>query len=155
MTTTAGTPAADPAAGDLARRHLLVGWWSLLVFLSLGATLEAMHGFKLGFYVDLANETRRHMWTLAHAHGALLGLVQIGFAATVRVFCAGDEGWLRLASPCLVGATVLMPAGFFLGGLVIYAGDPGLGIFLVPVGAALLFVAVFTTARGVRRRDQA
>lgn len=134
---------------DLARRHLRLGWWSLLVFLSLGILLEALHGFKIGFYMDLANATRRHVWTLAHAHGALLGLVNLAFAASLRLFCDGRESWPALASAALVGATILLPGGFFLGGVVIYAGDPGLGVLLVPVGGALLLVAVLVTARGL------
>ena len=36
-----------------------------------------------------------------------------------------------------------------LGGLVIYNGDPGVGILLLPIGALLLFGAVFLAARGV------
>ena len=63
----------DPAV-DYTRRHLRFGWWSLLGFLCLGFMLELLHGFKAGFYLDVSNETRRLMWTLAHAHGALLGL---------------------------------------------------------------------------------
>ncbi len=62
---------------QLADRNLRFGWWSLLVFLSLGAVLEALHGFKIGWYVDVGNETRRLMFTLAHAHGTLLALVNI------------------------------------------------------------------------------
>jgi len=134
---------------EFARRHLRLGWWSLLVFLSLGILLEALHGFKIGFYMDLANATRRHVWTLAHAHGTLLALVNLAFAATLRLFCDGGERWTPLASACLVGATGLLPGGFFLGGVVIYAGDPGLGVLLVPVGAVLLLIAVLVTARGL------
>ena len=40
-----------------------------------------------------------------------------------------------------------MPGGFFLGGIVIYGGDPGLAILLLPLGAALLVAAVALTAR--------
>ncbi|HEY8174006.1 MAG TPA: hypothetical protein VIH21_13040, partial [Dehalococcoidia bacterium] len=60
---------------DYARRHLRFGWWSLFVFATLGLTLEALHGFKVRAYLDVSNDTRRLMWTLAHAHGTLLGLV--------------------------------------------------------------------------------
>ena len=134
---------------DLARRHLLLGWWTLLVFLTLGITLEALQGFKIGFYMDLANATRRHVWTLAHAHGALLGLVNLAFAASLKLFCDGREGWTSLASAALIGATILLPGGFFLGGVVVYAGDPGLGVLLVPIGGLLLLVAVLVTARGL------
>jgi hypothetical protein len=136
-------------AGDTAKRHFRFGWWCLFLFSGLGLLLEVLHGFKLGFYLDLANETRRHMWTLAHAHGTLLALVNLGLAATLQLRCTGQERWIAPASRCLMGATLLLPGGFFLGGVVIYAGDPGLGVLLVPVGALLLLVAAFLTARGL------
>ena len=69
---------------QLADRNLRFGWWSLLVFLSLGAVLETMHGFKIGWYVDVGNETRRLMFTLAHAHGTLLALINIAAGLTAR-----------------------------------------------------------------------
>ena len=127
------------------RRHLRFGWWSLLVFLTLGIVLEAMHGFKIGWYLDVSNATRRLMWTLAHTHGTLLALVHIAFAVTVP-FLANRERPRRWVSGCLYGASVLLPGGFFLGGIVVYGGDPSLGILLLPVGAALLFVGVLITA---------
>ena len=65
----------------LVRRHLRFGWWSLATFGLLGLVLETLHGFKVGAYLDVSNETRRLMWTLAHAHGTLLGLVHLGFAS--------------------------------------------------------------------------
>lgn len=137
-----------------ARRHLRMGWWMLLGFLTLGIVLEAMHGFKIRWYLDMANSTRRMMWTLAHAHGVLLALVNIAFSMTV----AALDGWngraRRIASPCLLGAGIALPGGFFLGGLVIHAGDPGVGIFLVPLGAAMLFVAVALTAWGTGHDKQ-
>jgi hypothetical protein len=39
-----------------------------------------------------------------------------------------------------------LPVNFFLSGLYIYDGDPGLFIYLAPFGALLLFVAVFLIA---------
>ena len=131
----------------LTKRHLRFGWWTLLVFLTLGLVLEAMHGLKIGFYLSVTNETRRLMWTLAHAHGTLLALVNLGFAFTIRLLPEWSARERGLASVCLRAATLLMPAGFFLGGTVIYSGDPGLGIILLPVGGLLLLVAVFLTAR--------
>ncbi len=132
-----------------ARWQLQLAWWFLLGFLSLGILLEALHGLKVGWYVDVSNATRRHMWTLAHAHGTLLALIQMAFALSLRRL--PDPGAVRIgfASRCLVGATILLPGGFLLGGLFIYAGDPGLGILLVPLGAALLFASVFLMARGL------
>ena len=133
----------------LMKRHLRFGWWTLLVFLTLGLVLEALHGLKIGFYLSVTNETRRLMWTLAHAHGTLLALVNLGFVFTIRLLPEWSARERGLASACLRAATLLMPAGFFLGGTVIYSGDPGLGIILLPVGGLLLLVSVFLTACGV------
>jgi len=123
-----------------AHRNLRFGWWSLLVFLSLGGALETLHGFKIGWYVDVGNETRRLMFTLAHAHGTLLALINIAAGLTARKV---DRFELRPSvSFALIWAAILLPAGFLLGGIVIYDGDPGLGVWLVPAGAILLFYSV-------------
>jgi hypothetical protein len=58
-------------------RHLRFGWWALFISLVVGVFLETLHGFKLGWYLDVNNDMRRLMFTLAHAHGALLALVNI------------------------------------------------------------------------------
>jgi hypothetical protein len=142
---------AKKSTPEYARRHLRFGWWSLLFFLTLGFVLETLHGFKIGWYLDVSNETRRLMWTLAHAHGALLSLIHIVFGLTLRGLGDNASDGRSLASVCLIGASILLPGGFLLGGIVIYSGDPGIGIFLVPVGALLLFVAVFLTARAAAR----
>jgi hypothetical protein len=126
----------------LARRHYLVGWGGLLVFLSLGGGLETLHGFKLGFYLDPEHKLRRELWTLAHAHGTLLALVQIGFAAGLIHFGHWTEARLKLASFFLIDALLLMPLGFFAGGLGHGESDPSMGILLVPLGALVLFLAV-------------
>ena len=131
-------------------RNLRFGWWSLLVFLSLGGVLETLHGFKIGWYVDVGNETRRLMFTLAHSHGTLLALVNIAAGLTVRIldrFALGSS-----VSFALIWAAILLPGGFFLGGIVIYDGDPGLGVWLVPVGAALLFYSITRIAIDLSRR---
>lgn len=145
-------PEPETAASDpYVRRHLRIGWWAILIFLTLGIVLEALHGLKVGWYLNTSNETRRHMWTLAHAHGVLVGVLHLGFAFSVRTASGGSQSWKRIASTCLSGATVLLPGGFLLGGIVIYGGDPGKGILLVPLGAAALFVAVLLTAtRGLK-----
>ena len=133
----------------LTRRHLCIGWWSILFFLSCGVVLEGLHIFDVEFYRDVGGETTRLMWRLAHVHGALLGLVHIAFG--VSVFMATD--WFSssrgIASVCLILASVLLPCGFLFGGLFVSGGDPSLGIALVPVGALLLFAGVLLTARGV------
>lgn len=139
---------APPA---LISRHLALGWGLLFLFASLGVVLEALHGFKIGWYLSVANETRRHLWTLAHAHGVLLALVHLGFAASLAMRPDPVARRREVASAALLGASLLLPAGFFLGGIWARGGDPGLGILLVPVGGGLLLLAVALTALGVRR----
>ena len=147
--------AAPNVTSPLVRRHLVLGWLCLCVFLTLGIVLDALHAFKVGWYVDLSNSTRRLMWTLAHAHGVLLGLVNIAFAVTEFLLPGPSGGRAALASACLMGGSVLLPGGFLLGGLKVYAGDPGLGILLTPIGAGLLFVAVLLVLQGIREQRRA
>ena len=149
-----GPPAETGVLGDtgeLARKHVRIGWWSLLVFLTLGIGLETMHGFKVGWYLETANTTRRLMFTLAHAHGVLISLVHLGFGFTLSWKPVWPGGGKRIASAALTAAVVLIPGGFFLGGVWIYGGDPGLGILLVPLGAICLFISVLVTARHAGR----
>src|SRR5205823_13348166 len=96
-----------------ARRHHVLGWWALLLFLSLGIALETLHAFKAGFYLDPSHRLRRLLWTLAHAHGTLLALVNIAFAAGLVHFGVWTERRLKLASFFLTDALALLPAGFF------------------------------------------
>ncbi len=130
-------------AGELARTHMRFGWWALLVYLTLGIGLETLHGFKVQWYLDLANATRRMLWTLAHAHGVLLAIVNLVYARAA----GRPSRWQPVASRMLRTATMLLPCGFLLGGIGAQGGDPGLGILLVPVGAACLFLAVLQAAR--------
>ncbi len=136
----------------LPRRHLKQGWTLLLLFLSLGILLEAMHGFKLGWYLDVSNETRRLMWRLAHAHGVLLALVHIAFGLTVNQIgpsLASGSRWTKRASRALTIASLLLPGGFLLGGVIVHEADPWIGILLVPLGALALFFAVASVAFGI------
>jgi hypothetical protein len=137
------TTAADPAI----RKTLRAGWLLLAISLPLGVTLEALHGFKVQAY--LASEMRREMWRLAHAHGTLLGILCLVFAALAEAHVPeAIRG--RVAAMIRWGA-VLMPLGFFLGGILNSEGDPSLGILLVPVGALLLVVALVRVALRPRR----
>jgi hypothetical protein len=145
-----GQATGRPARVDYVQRHLRFGWWSLLLFLSLGAVLEGLHGFKVGWYLDAGNDARRLMLTLAHAHGTLLALVHIVLAVTVRSAGGAEATWIQRASPALIAASVLLPGGFFAGGVWTQAGDAGRGVLLVPVGALALCLGVFVVARGMR-----
>jgi hypothetical protein len=133
-------------------RNLRFGWWSLLVFLSLGGMLEILHGFKIGWYVDVGSDMRRLMFTLAHAHGTALALVNIAAGLTARNIKGLPQP--SSVSVSLIWAGVLFPVGFFLGGVVTYGGDPGLGIWLVPIAALLLFYSVFRIAVDLSRSSK-
>ena len=61
------------------RKHLLVGWGALLLFVTLGVVLESLHGFKVAWYHNVGMETRRLTWRLAHAHGTFLAVVNLCF----------------------------------------------------------------------------
>ena len=135
---------------DYPTKHLRFGWWTLLVFAALGLTLESLSGFKVAAYLDVSNDTRRLLWRLAHAHGTLLGAINILFAVTLRSAPQAAPANVARISNALIGATLLLPIGFFLGGVAFYSGDPGMGVLLVPPGGVLLLVAIFWIARSVR-----
>lgn len=135
----------------LAAGHLAFGWWTLFVFLALGIALEAMHSLKIGYYLDHSNETRRLLWRLAHAHGTLLALVHIGFALSLPLLAESRIRSIRLASRCLYAGAITLPLGFFLGGIFVYGGDPGLAVVLAPIGALLSAIAVLLIALATRR----
>ena len=139
-----------PAPMNTPDRHLRLGWWSLFFWLTLGVGLETLHGFKLGWYLDVGQEMRRLMFTLAHAHGTLLALVNIAAGLTMRAVPGFELA--PGASWALRWGAGLLPVGFLLGGIVIHDGDPGLGVLLVPVGALLLLYGVGRTARDLARR---
>jgi hypothetical protein len=42
---------------------------------------------------------------------------------------------------------VLVPLGFFAGGVTIHGGDPGLAVILVPAGAVAMAIGVAIVAR--------
>jgi hypothetical protein len=142
-----------PAAVDdtLVRRHLAFGWWALLFFVILGLLLEALHGFKVDWYLGRAFETRRLLWRLAHAHGTLLAVLNLVFAFSASRLRGAS---LPRASRCLQVAAVALPLGFFGGGLAVDGGDPHPLIALVPLGALFLVAGVFLTARATLEKAQ-
>ena len=116
---------------------LRAGFVALFGFATLGLLLETLHGFKIGLYLDVGHEARRLLWRLAHAHGALLGLVNIAYALTIRAWPDLEDG---LSERALLVALVLMPVGFFLGGAFAHGADPGASVGLAAAGGvALLF----------------
>lgn len=131
------------------RSALRTGWILLALFVPLGLTLESLHALKVPVY--LQSEMRREMWTLAHAHGNMLGLLCLAFAALGERAIAEERARLSASRWLRLGA-VLMPIGFFLGGILNSEGDPSLGVLLVPLGGLSLLWALLVAALAARRR---
>ena len=144
----------------LANRHHRCGWCALFVFISFGMALDAFHGFKIGSYldpsidspralqdVDSYNNIRRFLWMLCQRHGTLLALVHLIFAFALQLHLISVNKTIRLASFFLGNSLILLPTGFFLGGFGITETDPGIGIYLVPLGALFLCIAVYLVAQ--------
>ncbi len=131
------------------RNHLKWGWAALFFAIVGGIALESLHAFKAETYLGVDQETRRLMWRLAHAHGALLGVVNILYGLTChhqsQEFTQGTT-----VSTALIVATILLPGGLLLGGIMPMDGDPGIGIILIPLGGVALLFAVFRIFLHVR-----
>ncbi|HUR27838.1 MAG TPA: hypothetical protein VM509_06610 [Planctomycetota bacterium] len=125
------------------RRVLVLGWILLAVFLPLGMTLEALHALKCPVY--LGSAVRRELWTLAHAHGNLLGILCLVFASLAER-AISDAAARRTIARSLSAGAIAMPVGFFLGGILNSEGDPSLGILLVPLGGIFLLHGLLRAA---------
>jgi hypothetical protein len=131
------------------RALLLTGLWLLAFSVPLGLTLEALHAMKVQVY--LGSAVRRELWTLAHAHGNLLGILCLALSALgPRVFA--DTARRRRTETLLAIGAVTMPLGFLLGGVLNREGDPSFGILLVPAGGVLVFLALVLAARAAAGR---
>ena len=142
------TPSPDATAA--VRPNLAWGWTLLAIFMLGGLTLEGFHGVKLAPYLDHA--LRRELWTLGHAHGALLAVVNLVYAATAPALLPVAS--LRRAGTALRWGALLMPLGFFLGGVGNSESDPSLAILLTPAGALLVIYAAVTCALAAWRRGE-
>lgn len=128
-------------------KTLRCGLWLLLVALPAGMTLEALHALKVQVY--LGSDMRRELWTLAHAHGTLLGILCLVMASLAERIATDATRRARMLRDLRVGA-VVMPLGFFAGGVLNREGDPSLGILLVPIGALCLLVALLRAVTAPR-----
>lgn len=148
-------PRLDADADAHVDRHLVAGFVALFSFAAGGLGLEVLHAFKVPLLVDAGAETTRLLLRLAHAHGALLGLVQVAWAAALGLRPRAARGDVSAA---LLGALVLLPAGFALGALPqlgARAGDPGPLVALAPVGAASLLYGLGRAVGALRRSRSA
>jgi len=123
------------------------GWISLAMWIVFGLLIEGLIGFRSPTLLD--DSVRREMFRLAHAHGTLLNLVLIAAAICARL------DLIRLARLTAMGlrlAVVLLPIGFLFAGIWHFKDDPGVGIFLVPLGAVLLLTSAFQIGLTALRR---
>jgi hypothetical protein len=120
---------------------LIQAWVSIAVWMSFGLLLESLIGYRVPAY--LRDDLRREIFRLAHTHGTLLNLVLLGAALCIeRNFVHPSKtGLLSLR----IGA-VLMPVGFLLGGIWHTEGEPGLGVWLAPLGGILVILGVIDIA---------
>lgn len=136
----------------LAQRRLAsrrFGWISLLLWAIAGLALEAMHGWKIGAYLD--DELTRELLVLAHAHGVGLALVVLAWGeAGAPLFAERVDGG---ASRALRIGAVLMPLAFALSSINHPEGDPNALVWIVPIGALLVIFALACTAAAALRRE--
>ncbi|GAB4207800.1 MAG: hypothetical protein OHK0013_25720 [Sandaracinaceae bacterium] len=129
------------------RRTGALGWTGLAVWAAVGLALEAAHGLKLAAYLD--DPLTRLLLTLAHAHGALLSIVLVLFAAHGAPLVPREDG---LTVRLLVGGWLGVPLGFALGAVAHPESDPGLGVWLVPPAALAWTAGLVRVARAAWRR---
>lgn len=129
--------------------NLRFGWIALLIFIAGGLLLESLHLFKAPFYFE--TEIRRELWTLAHAHGALLAILNIVFALVAARFETAVTVW---PGRLLIVAGLLVPGGFFLGGIGNSESDPSLWIVLTPLGALAAMATLAITLPAVWRASR-
>lgn len=118
-----------------ASRHLRLALATTALFLAMGLCLEAMLGFRIAGVVD--DELRREFLRLGHAHGALLGLVNVALAYALERLRTPAAWATRIRPAALVGA-LAVGLGFVGGGLWHGPTDPGPLVLVVPAGAMLL-----------------
>ena len=128
---------------------LTQGYFSIALFMTLGLALEGMIGLKSPAY--LGDPLRRELFTLAHTHGTLFGLLLVAAGLTLR---ARDLTMPRSALMALRLGALLMPAAFFTAGISHPEGDPGLAIWLAPAGGVMVIYGVIAMAFQVKgKRD--
>ncbi len=108
-----------------------------------GLLLEGLHGLRVAPFME--DTLRREFVRLGHAHGGVLGLLNLAVVPLPERL-ETPEGWARpLRIAALLGA-VLVALGFVGGGLWHSATDPGPLVLLVPAGALCLAGACLALA---------
>lgn len=135
----------DASAMKRSGRLAFQGWVSLMLWMSFGLLLETLMAYKSPAY--LSDPQRRELFRLAHAHGALLGLVLVAVSLWLRRTSSSVS---RLALLALRAGATVLPLGFLLAGVWHPESDPGLAIWLVPAGALSLIFGLAAIAQASR-----
>ena len=123
-------------------------WIGIAFWMSFGLLNEGLIGFRIPGYV--ADDVRRELFRLAHAHGTLLSLMLLGAVFSLnRLTDAPVFGIWALRS-----GAVALPLGFLLGGVWHFKGEPGLGVWLVPPSALLVIFGAITMALAFLQQGQ-
>jgi uncharacterized membrane protein YgdD (TMEM256/DUF423 family) len=120
---------------------LFQAWLSIAVWMSFGLLLESLIGYRVPLYLN--DDLRRELFRLAHTHGTLLNIILLLSAICIDRGLA-SAGTIALWS--LRIGVILMPAGFLLGGIRHTESEPGIGIFLAPLGGILVIFGVIHLA---------
>jgi hypothetical protein len=124
----------------------LQGWISVAGWMAVGLLLESLLAYKSPAYLN--DSQRRELFRLAHAHGALLGLLLVVVALWLK---ASGAAVSRVAMIALRVGSAVMPLGFLFAGVWHPEGDPGLAIWLVPVAALALIFGLISIALASRK----
>jgi hypothetical protein len=117
----------------------------------MGLVLEAMYGLRAQAWMD--DDLRREFLRLGHAHGGLLGVLNVALGwAMVRL--QTPQEWARRIRVAALGGAVAVGLGFIGAGLWHGPTDPGPLVLVVPAGAMSLLTALVAVAV-VRRSEDA
>ena len=92
------------------RKNLIVGMACVIVFMCLGAFLEMNHLTKW------VGGMTRGMWSLAHAHGTLFGVLNIIIGLLI-INLKLDGKAMRIGSILAIVGVLVFPLGLFLDGI--------------------------------------
>jgi hypothetical protein len=119
-----------------ADRHLRLSLATTAIFLAMGLWLETMLGLRAQGVVDDA--LRREFLRLGHAHGALLGLLNVVLGLAMARLHTPVAWATRIRLAAFLGA-LAVGFGFVGGGLWHGPTDPGpLVLLLSSLGATVL-----------------
>jgi hypothetical protein len=120
---------------------LFQAWLSIAVWMSFGLLLEGMIGYRIPAYLN--DEIRRELFRLAHTHGALLNVILLLAGLGIN---AGLVAPSKIALLILRVGVIAMPLGFLLGGVWHTESEPGLGVWLAPLGGLMVILGAVDLA---------